>query len=157
MDLKKECKKELTERILPFWNKLRDDENGGFYGYMDNDLKVDKKADKGVILNSRILWFYSMAYKILGEDYLLDNARHAYEFLRDKCVDRKNGGVYFLHAGIPYHHGLSCEYQQEPRAILLVYPPHSLAIYYYGDGILACLVGDACEGWAVRIECAGIG
>lgn len=90
-----ECRKELTERILPFWNKLRDDENGGFYGFMDNDLKVDKKADKGVILNSRILWFYSSCYRVLGEEYLLDNARHAYEFLK-KCVDEKNGGVYWM-------------------------------------------------------------
>lgn len=90
-----ECKKELTGRILPFWNKLRDDENGGFYGFMNNDLEVDKKADKGVILNSRILWFYSSCYRILGEKYLLDNARHAYEFLQ-KCVDRENGGVYWM-------------------------------------------------------------
>ena len=63
MDLKDECKDILTKKIIPFWNKLRDDENGGFYGFMDNDLNVDKKADKGVILNSRILWFYSSAYK----------------------------------------------------------------------------------------------
>ena len=27
-----EVKKELEEHIIPFWNKLRDDENGGFYG-----------------------------------------------------------------------------------------------------------------------------
>ena len=90
-----ECKKELTERILPFWNKLRDDENGGFYGFMNNALEVDKKADKGVILNSRILWFYSSCYRVLGEEYLLDNARHAYEFLK-KCVDSENGGVYWM-------------------------------------------------------------
>lgn len=90
-----ECKKELTERILPFWNKLRDDENGGFYGFMNNDLEVDKKADKGVILNSRILWFYSSCYRTLKEEYMLDNARHAYEFLK-KCVDRENGGVYWM-------------------------------------------------------------
>ena len=90
-----ECKKELTGRILPFWNKLRDDENGGFYGFMNNDLEVDKKADKGVILNSRILWFYSSCYRTLGEEYMLDNAKHAYEFLK-KCVDKKNGGVYWM-------------------------------------------------------------
>ncbi|MGN0674603.1 MAG: AGE family epimerase/isomerase [Oscillospiraceae bacterium] len=93
--LVQECKKELTERILPFWNKLRDDENGGFYGFMNNSLEVDKKADKGVILTSRILWFYSSCYRTLGEDHMLDNARHAYEFLK-KCVDHENGGVYWM-------------------------------------------------------------
>lgn len=88
------CRKELTERIVPFWNRLRDDENGGFYGFMDNDLNVDKTADKGVILTSRILWFYSSCYRTLGDKYLLDNARHAYEFLK-KCVDTVNGGVWW--------------------------------------------------------------
>lgn len=90
-----ECRKELTERIIPFWNKLRDDKNGGFYGFVDNDLKVDKKADKGVILTSRILWFYSAAYMTLEDEILLNNARHAFEFLK-KCVDKKNGGVYWM-------------------------------------------------------------
>lgn len=94
--LRDECVKELTGRIIPFWNKLRDDENGGFYGFMNNDLEVDKKADKGVILNSRILWFYSSAYRVLGDEKLLDNAKHAYEFLKNHCVDRENGGVYWL-------------------------------------------------------------
>ncbi len=89
------CRKELTERILPFWNRLRDDENGGFYGFMDNDLNVDKTADKGVILTSRILWFYSSCYRTLGDEYLLDTARHAYEFLK-KCVDTVNGGVWWM-------------------------------------------------------------
>lgn len=96
MNLKNECKSELTKRIIPFWNSLRDDENGGFYGFMDNKLKVDKKADKGVILNSRILWFYSSAHRVLGDEALLDNAKHAYEFLKNKCFDRKNGGVYYM-------------------------------------------------------------
>lgn len=96
MNLKNECKNELTKRIIPFWNSLRDDENGGFYGFMGNDLKVDKKADKGVILNSRILWFYSSAFKALGDRVLLDNAKHAYEFLRDHCYDKKHGGVYYM-------------------------------------------------------------
>ncbi len=90
-----DCRKELTERIIPFWNKLRDDENGGFYGFVDNSLNVDKKADKGVILTSRILWFYSSCYRTLGDEYLLDNARHEYEFLK-KCVDTENGGVYWM-------------------------------------------------------------
>ena len=92
----KEVKEELTGHIIPFWNRLRDDENGGFYGYMGYDLGLDKEADKGVILHSRILWFYSNAYIVLGGDELLDNARHAYEFIRDCCVDYEYGGVYWM-------------------------------------------------------------
>lgn len=90
-----EIKRELTGHIIPFWNKLRDNENGGFTGFMDSELSIDKKGEKGVILHSRILWFYSNAYIELKEPELLDNARHAYEFLTKYCVDKEYGGVYW--------------------------------------------------------------
>lgn len=53
--LAKEVKQELTGRIVPFWEGLRDEEYGGFYGYQDFDLNVQKTYEKGCILNSRIL------------------------------------------------------------------------------------------------------
>ncbi|MCQ2506282.1 MAG: AGE family epimerase/isomerase [Lachnospiraceae bacterium] len=85
----------LKEVIIPYWNKLKDDENGGFYGYVGYDLKVDKEYEKGCILNSRILWFYANAYKQLKEEALLENAKHAYSFLKSSCLDKDNGGVYW--------------------------------------------------------------
>ena len=93
--MKELAKAHLTEVIIPFWNKLKDEENGGFYGYLDFDLHVDKKAVKGCILNSRILWFYSNAYHLLGEKDLLSYADHAYEFLKAHCLDHINGGIYW--------------------------------------------------------------
>ena len=57
MEMREEIEKHLNERIIPFWEKLADRENGGFYGYMGYDLVVDRKAVKGCILNSRITWF----------------------------------------------------------------------------------------------------
>lgn len=45
--LARECKKELTEHIIPFWNSLEDNDNGGFYGYVGNDLTLDKKRSQG--------------------------------------------------------------------------------------------------------------
>ena len=91
-----EVRNELTEHIIPFWNALRDDEKGGFYGYMGSDLKLEKNAPKGVILHSRILWFYSNCYLVLGDDKCLENARHCFEFMRKYCVDKENGGVYWM-------------------------------------------------------------
>ncbi len=91
-----EIKSELLNHIIPFWNNLRDDEFGGWYGKVGSDLSVDKKAPKGVILHSRILWFYSNAYMALKDPKLLDNARHAYEFLTEKCYDKEYGGVYWM-------------------------------------------------------------
>lgn len=85
----------LAGRLLPFWKALRDQEHGGYYGYMGPDLQVDRRAEKGCILNSRILWFFSQAALTLGDRSLLPYARHAYEFLRDRCLDRERGGVYW--------------------------------------------------------------
>lgn len=90
-----EIREHLTGTIIPFWEGLKDEENGGFYGYQGYDLKVDKKAVKGCILNSRILWFFSNAFLLLGDESLLDYARHAYEFLKTFCLDGENGGVYW--------------------------------------------------------------
>ncbi len=92
---KDEIQNELENHIIPFWNNLRDDEKGGFYGKMGSDLKVIKDAPKGVILHSRILWFYSNCYLTLKRKDCLENARHCFEFLSKYCVDRENGGVYW--------------------------------------------------------------
>ena len=51
MNMKEEIKNHLVSAIIPFWKNLRDDEFGGYYGYMDYDLKLNKKAEKGCILN----------------------------------------------------------------------------------------------------------
>lgn len=96
MTLVSEVKNELVNHIIPFWNSLRDDEKGGFYGFMDCNLKLDKSAEKGVILHSRILWFYSNCYLVLKDEKCLENAKHCYDFMVKHCVDRENGGVYWL-------------------------------------------------------------
>ncbi len=90
-----EIRTHLTEGIIPFWKKLRDDEFGGYYGYMDHELKVDKKAVKGCILNSRITWFFANAYMVLKDESLLEEAKHGYEFMQQYCVDKEKGGVYW--------------------------------------------------------------
>ena len=90
-----EVRKELTEHIIPFWKGLRDEEYGGYYGYLSYELKLNKKAIKGCILNSRILWFFSNAYLLLGDESLLAEARHAYEFMTRFCLDREYGGIFW--------------------------------------------------------------
>lgn len=90
-----EVKEHLKECIIPFWKKLRDDEFGGYYGWMDHELNVKKEAVKGCILNSRITWFFSNAYMLLKDESLLDEAKHGYEFMKKYCVDKERGGVYW--------------------------------------------------------------
>lgn len=88
-------KKHLENNIIPFWNMMKDDINGGFYGYADSEGKPEKDSVKGCILNSRILWFYSAAYQLLKEPKLLENAEHAYQFLSEHFYDSRYGGVYW--------------------------------------------------------------
>lgn len=90
-----EIREHLTDCIIPFWKNLRDDKFGGYYGWVGYDLVTDKRAEKGCILNSRITWFFSNAYLLLGDESLLDEARHGYEFLKNYCIDKENGGVYW--------------------------------------------------------------
>ena len=93
---KEEIRNELENHIIPFWDSLCDYERGGFYGYMDSALNLDKNAPKGVILHSRILWFYSNCYLTLRREDCLEKAKHAFDFLSKYCVDRENGGVYWM-------------------------------------------------------------
>lgn len=85
----------LENNLIPFWNRMKDEINGGFYGYADAKGIPDIKSVKGVILNSRILWFYSSAYQLLRKPELLEMADHAYKFLVDFCFDSQYGGVYW--------------------------------------------------------------
>ena len=97
------AREHLETVILPFWTNLRDEEFGGYYGYMGQDLILDKQAEKGCILNSRILWFFSEASMVLGRDDLRPFADHAWHFLKDYCLDRDNGGIFWsmTHDGRP--------------------------------------------------------
>ena len=41
-----EIREHLTKDIIPFWKHLRDDENGGYYGWMDlNAIRLHILAD----------------------------------------------------------------------------------------------------------------
>lgn len=90
-----EVKNHLLHNIIPFWKNLRDDEYGGYYGWLDYNLKLDKKAVKGCILNSRITWFFANAYTLLKDESLLDEAKHGFAFLKEHCMDKENGGIYW--------------------------------------------------------------
>lgn len=89
-----EIRRELTDRVLPFWRGLRDDEKGGYIGQVEFDLARKPEAERGCILNSRILWFFSEAYLTLKDPALLDEAGHAYQMLLS-MLDTENGGVYW--------------------------------------------------------------
>jgi mannobiose 2-epimerase len=98
---RQEASREVKENILPFWQNMADEGNGGFYGEADFYGKQDKTAAKGCILNSRILWTFSAAYRIFGDDAYKAHAQRARDFLSSAFLDTTQGGLYWLadHAG----------------------------------------------------------
>ena len=89
-----EMRQHLTQKILPFWQNLTDWERGGWFGYVDKDLNVHHDAHKGCILNSRVLWTFATAYRVLGDAEYLAYARHALAFM-ERFEDKDRGGVYW--------------------------------------------------------------
>jgi mannobiose 2-epimerase len=91
-----EMSAELT-RIIDFWlaNTL-DERRGGFIGQMNSTGQIDTQADKGSILNARILWTFSAAYRHTGEAAHLAAATRAFEYLLAHFVDNEHGGIYWL-------------------------------------------------------------
>jgi N-acyl-D-glucosamine 2-epimerase len=85
----------LTDFILPFWMTRMLDPRGGFYGRIDGLGNVHPEAEKGAILNARILWTFSAAYRILGEPAYLYMATRAKCALLDNFFDPEYGGVYW--------------------------------------------------------------
>ncbi|MBQ9306373.1 MAG: AGE family epimerase/isomerase [Clostridia bacterium] len=92
--LREELKDHLTKKILPFWENLKDEGHGGFYGYVDKALNVEREADKGCILHSRILWTFATAARTLGSEEYRAYADWAYEALK-MFEDGEHGGVYW--------------------------------------------------------------
>ena len=64
--LQQEMRTILEDNILSFWaDKMTDPVHGGFYGRITGTDKLEPQAVKGAVLNARILWTFSSAYRLL--------------------------------------------------------------------------------------------
>lgn len=89
-------REELEGNILPFWSqKMVDKEWGGFYGRIDGNDQLHKKANKGVVLNARLLWTFSAAYRVTQNKDYLELATRAFDYLRERFLDLEYGGLYW--------------------------------------------------------------
>jgi mannobiose 2-epimerase len=88
-------RKEVADDILPFWARYAvDRENGGFYGKVDCDLKIDAQAPRSAVINARILWTYAAACRLIDPKYR-DMADRAWNYIADKFWDPEYGGIYW--------------------------------------------------------------
>ncbi len=94
--MKQEMQDVVKNNILRFWlDKMVDREHGGFYGRIDGSEVLHPEAEKGAILNARILWSFSAAYRILGNPEYLEAATRAKDYIIDHFLDKEYGGVYW--------------------------------------------------------------
>jgi len=93
--LKTEVSANLTQNLLPYWStRMVDNENGGFYGRINGNEQVFPEEDKGGILNARILWTYSSAYRVLKDTAYLVLATRAKDYILAHFIDYQDGGAY---------------------------------------------------------------
>src|SRR5688572_2406394 len=99
--LREEAQHELTGNILPYWmNKMTDEAHGGFYGRRNGNDELIELADKGIILNTRILWTFSHAARTVttspDRDRYRKTATRAFQYITNHFIDEDNGGLYWM-------------------------------------------------------------
>jgi mannobiose 2-epimerase len=85
----------LRTNILNYWIEKMVDPNGGFYGRRNGHDVLDVDAPKGAVLNARILWSFSAAYRVLRDKKYLDMATRAKREIIDRFYDKEYGGIYW--------------------------------------------------------------
>ena len=94
--MKREMLDVVENNILRFWlDKMMDYSNGGFYGRMAFDGELHPDAEKGAILNARILWAFSAAFRVLKHPEYLEAATRAKDYIVEHFIDQEYDGVYW--------------------------------------------------------------
>ncbi len=82
--------------ILAYWQRYAPDkEHGGFYGRVNYQNQPDTKADKGIVLNARILWTFSAALRHTQHEDYRATADRAFTYISTYFTDPNYGGVYW--------------------------------------------------------------
>lgn len=92
----KSVKEELTQHILPYWEKYaKDTATGGFFGNIDSNNVQDKNESRTIVMTSRFLWAYSAAARLFKEASYLDMAEYAFTAMMHQFFDKDNGGFFW--------------------------------------------------------------
>ncbi|MCB0550530.1 MAG: AGE family epimerase/isomerase, partial [Phaeodactylibacter sp.] len=95
VQLKDEFQQEL-HHIIDWWSThMVDEKNGGFFGRIDGYGKLYPEADKGGILNARLLWAYSAVAPVTKDGGHYQLAARAYTYFCEHFWDSLEGGVFW--------------------------------------------------------------
>lgn len=136
--LKQSAQQILENNILHFWlNKMQDNVNGGFYGRIDGYDILHSNAEKGCVLNARILWSFASAYRVLGKQCYLDAAIRAKNYILDHFIDSRNGGAWW---SVDYHGNPKDRKKQSYAIGFVIYGMSELARATGDDEALQCAI-----------------
>lgn len=117
------------DRILTYWSTHAPDEQyGGFHGQITEENEVIAQAPKGAVLNARILWTFSAAYRHQPQPEHLALATRAFEYLEQHFLDAEYGGLFW-----------SVDYRGRPldtkkQIYALAFAIYGLSEYYAASG-----------------------
>jgi mannobiose 2-epimerase len=83
----------LTE-IIPFWLPTIDKKGGGFFTDINRDGSVSPNDLKYPRMISRIVYGFSTAYLLSGDEKYLGYAKHGFDYLQKYGWDQQYGGWY---------------------------------------------------------------
>ncbi len=113
----------LEKNILEYWmTNTPDKEFGGFVGHILSDNDIVQKADKGSILNTRILWTFSIAALALNKKKYAEIAYNAFQYIEKYFIDYEHGGVYW-----------SVDYKGSPKEKKKQIYAQAFAIYSFSE------------------------
>lgn len=125
-DLKQELNTELI-RVLDYWcNHSIDKKYGGFIGSINGEGVTDYTADKSAVLNTRILWTFSMAFRKTGVERYKEMADRASDYIKQYFIDAEFGGIYW-----------AVNYKGEPANTRKQAYAQGFAIYGFSEYYLA--------------------
>jgi mannobiose 2-epimerase len=128
------------KNILTYWiSNTLDEEYGGFVGQIDNDNHVIPHANKGIILNTRLVWTFANVCNYYQNDTYKPCAGRAYTYLKTYFKDPKNIGVFWEldYSGTPVN--------KRKQIYAQAFAIYALSAYYQCSG------NEDAKNWAVEI------
>ena len=89
-----EMDRQLTD-LADWWlQNMFDSDHGGFFGEVDSGGNVVPHASKGLVLNCRVLWFFSeLVLRNPSNTAYCQAAKRAFDFLVENFLDHESGGL----------------------------------------------------------------
>lgn len=129
VDLLRKMNAELTGHILPFWSeKAVDRDHGGFYGRITHTGEIISEAPRSAVLNTRILWTFSAAYRRNSDPGSLDLAARAFDYIETFFNDSRYGGIYWMVG----HDGTALDTKK--HAYAMAFAIYAFSEYYRASG-----------------------